>query len=352
MVKPKLLVIPNDPLKAYDKKGYSRKERYNYYNPNSEFEVAFLGVEENSETPFEFSGFKVFPSDRNLKGIKEVMEKVKPDLVRAYNGAWAAELSGKIGGEYNIPSIASVHNMFPEKGAKDVDRVFCASETVKKRCLEVGIDEGKIDLVYDGIDLTLFKNCEDSSELNHLNEQYSEKYKIISVGRLTWQKNLENLVKASKLVHDKLPGLLHLHIGNLGNAKEKIAEKVKLVKANHIQFITNVSQDKLPYFYSWADAFTMASVSEGFGLVYIEALACRTPVVTSDIQPMNDYIKNKYNGLLANPESSEDIAEKIYEILTNNSLYEKLQSNARKSVEKFDIRKLKKQEARLYKKLL
>jgi len=351
-MKPKLLVIPNDPLEAYDAKGYSRKERHNYFNPNSEFNVTILGFKDEKEKPFEYAGFKVYPINEKTNGLKKILEEVKPDLVRGYNGGWAAQLSGEIGKKLGIPSFTSVHDMDPTIEINKVNRTFCVSDTVKEKCLSIGIKEEKLMVLHDNIDMNLFKNYRGTKEVEYLNNKYSRKYKTLSVGRLVWEKNLENLLKASKIVKNELSDLVHIHIGEFGELKENINNLSKELKLNHFHLIPNKNQKELANFYSWADAFTMASVSEGFGIVYIEALACETPVVTSNIPPMNNLVFDRFNGLTANPHSPEDIAQKIIQLLTNKQLYQKIKSNTRKSVEKFDINKLKKQEAKFYKELL
>lgn len=350
MTKPKILALLPDPLWAYDRKGYSRQERHDYYNPNGEFEVSLVEFGQDDIKPYKFAGFKVYPSNSDLKNIKRIMGEVQPNLVRAYNGANDARLAGEIGRVYGIPSITSVHNLYPSKDITKIDKVICVSDAVKQKCLEKGALKDKLVVINEGVNLDLFKDCRDNSITYELGVKYPGDYRIISVGRLTWQKNLERLVEASNIANNQLGYLTHLHIGNLGQMKDELTKQIN--DSQHIHLLSNVTQEELPYFYSWADAFTMASVSEGFGLVYIEALACRTPVVTSNLPPMTEYVEDNYNGLLVDPNSSKDIAEKIYKILTNKSLHEKLRLNARESVKKFDIRKLKRQEAQLYYEML
>ncbi|MCD4666765.1 glycosyltransferase family 4 protein [archaeon] len=351
MSKPKLLLIPNDPVESYNHKGYSREERERYFNPNGEFEVSILGIKETRNDSFEFAGFPVYPSDLNLKDIEQIMRETKSDLVRGYNGDWCAELSGIIGKMYSIPSFISVHNLFPTSKIKEVDRIICVSNAAKKKCIEQGAKEEEIIVINDGINLDIFRDYRGTNSIEELQTRYNSKYRILSAGRLVWQKNLLNLMKASNIVYQELgKELLHLHIGDEGELKEDLENIVK--KSNHIIVIPNVEQENLAHFYSWANLFTMASISEGFGLVYIEALACGTPIITSDMAPMNIYTINDYNGLLVNPNFPEDIAQKMIKALTDRKLYEILRSNSRESVNAFDIKELKKLEAKFLKESL
>ena len=284
-------------------------------------------------------------------GLDKIVSEIKPNIVRSYGSNSEAEICTEIGRNYNIPSVTSIHNLFPTHKIKGIENIICVSDAVKEKCLEIGIDKKKLIVISNGLDLNVFRNYEESVKVDELTEKYSGKYRIISVGRLVWQKNLENLIKASKIVSDKLEGFSHIHIGEFGLLKDRISELSREINHRDFYLIPNVDQKTLAHFYSWANLFVMASISEGFGIAYIESLACETPVITSDIAPMNSYVFDKFNGLLVNPDSPEDIAKKIIIALTDNELYSTLKSNARPSVIKFDINKVKKQEADFYKRI-
>ena len=92
---------------------------------------------------------------------------------------------------------------------------------------------------------------------------------------------------------------------------------------------------------------------EGFGIVFIEALACEAIVVTSDIAPMNEYIKNMINGLLVKDyENPQALAEMIKLACTNSKVRESLKRNARKSVEEFEKSRVDNLEVSYYQKVL
>ena len=353
MNKPKVLILPNDPLKAYDHKGYSKEERSSYFNPDCAFDISIIEIPYyessfNAEPGqrYDYAGFPVFTLDKNFRGLNELLRIINPQIVRAY-GNNSAEVCSYIGRKLNIPSITSVHDLYPNSAIAKVDQVWCVSDAVKKASVEIGVNPSKIRILPNRVDLDVFSD-KGSTGL----EQYCGKYKIMSAGRLTWEKNLERLVEASRHVQRELGDVIHLHIGDTGEQKERIIEKIGEVGADHIQILPNMTQIQLARFYSWADIFAMASLSEGFGLVYIEALACGTPVVTSNIPPMNSYVKHEHNGLVANPKETESIAREMMRALTDQSLRRKLELNARESVKGFDTREIQSLEAKLYKKVL
>ena len=361
MNKPKLVIIPSDSLEDYNKKGYSSLERRAYYNPNNAFDVTLLGFQEKGNSPFEYAGFQVYPFNENpdhldnlnsweelkyLGKLKDVLSILKPDLIRGYGGFWSGRLAGEIGRYLKIPSVLSVHDLQPTNAVLTTDRVFCVSEAVRDKCLELGLDHSKTRILLDRVNTDLFKSYRGSTELESLKRKYSAKNITVSAGRLVWEKNIERLIDATEIVRKELGDYCHIHLGGFGNLKEPIEAKAKSFP--HFNILPNLPQGDLAKYYSLADAFVMASLSEGFGLVYIEALSCETPVVTSDSSPMNSYVKDGFNGLLVNPNSSNDIAKKTLELLTSHELYSRLRLNARPSIKRFDSKELEKREAELY----
>jgi len=352
MEKFRVLTIPNDPLEAYDRKGYSHEERHSYFNPNHEFDVTLLGVEETNQEEFTYAGFRVIPSDRSLSNINKIVREVKPHLIKGENGNWASELSAKIGRTHNIPSLTTVHDRFPSEEVGLVDKIICVSDEVKRRCIEKGARDGNCVIIDNGTDLQVFNDYRGSKRVDELLNMYSGNPRILSVGRLTWEKNLENLFMASKKAKEFFPDLTHIHIGRYGELREQLDKIVKDWDIHHLHFLPNQKQVDLPFFYSWADAFTMASLSEGFGIVYIEALSCETPVLTSNRLPMSLIVQDSYNGVLVDPESSQSICDGFYKLFSNKVFYLSLKSVARESVKKYDINLSKKKEAELYKSLI
>ena len=119
------------------------------------------------------------------------------------------------------------------------------------------------------------------------------------------------------------------------------------------EFIESVKNEDLSYYFSWADCMCTPSRWEGFGIVFIEALACEAVVVTSNIGPMNEFIKHKYNGLLVKDyENAEALAGMIKLACIDKELQKKIKNNARKSVEVFEKSNIDVLEVDYYKKVL
>ena len=96
---------------------------------------------------------------------------------------------------------------------------------------------------------------------------------------------------------------------------KKLAKKLNL---KNIFFIKNQPQDILNKLYNIADVSIISSRSEAFGLVAIEAMACGTPVIGSDIGGISDIITDD-NGMLFESENYHDLATKIKQVINNKS---------------------------------
>jgi glycosyltransferase involved in cell wall biosynthesis len=85
--------------------------------------------------------------------------------------------------------------------------------------------------------------------------------------------------------------------------------------ADYVTFSGFVPDDELPDYYRLADVFAMPSVAEGFGIVFLEAMACGTPVLAGNLDGSVDAVADGDLGLLVNPESVEDITHGLCALL-------------------------------------
>ena len=98
-----------------------------------------------------------------------------------------------------------------------------------------------------------------------------------------------------------------------------------------------MTDEDVPVLYRCADAFIFPSVKEGWGLVLLEAIASKLPIITSNIPPFTEFLNNN-SALLINPNSEEDIAKAMLDIL-NKNLVQKLIDNSRDIPERYSWKK-------------
>ena len=189
------------------------------------------------------------------------------------------------------------------------DHIIAISSFLKKRALRFGANSEKVSIIPNGVDLSLFKPL-----------QIKAKPKtIITTSRLAHKNNLENLI----LSLDYLPGYQLLIVGS----GELEARLKNLARGKKVRFLGHVAHEKLPPLLCSASVFVRVPFSEGFGNSFIEAMACKLPVVASKIGGITDFIVDGKNGLLANPENPEDIAKKVL-LLENKILCSRLSKAA------------------------
>ena len=205
------------------------------------------------------------------------------------------------------------------------DRIQVISEWLEKRARNYGF-KGRVDLVPNGTNLTR------KQENKKTRKQENEKV-ILTVSRLVKKNGVEDLIKASKLLNCQIAKLLIVGDGPLREKLEKIAEdlgvKDKVIFAGEVKF------DELGNYYELADVFCRPSLSEGFGNVFVEAMAHELPVVATPVGGIVDFLKDRETGFECEVQNPASIAEKLNYILDENNKIEveKIISQAKKMVE-------------------
>jgi glycosyltransferase involved in cell wall biosynthesis len=126
-----------------------------------------------------------------------------------------------------------------------------------------------------------------------------------------------------------------------------------IIQRNHIENIKEhilmpgyIVNSDLPYIYNGAFAFLYTSLRESFGIPLLEAMACGTPVITSNTSSMPEIAG--HNAILVNPESSDEIAEMMLQLERDKDFYEKLKVIGLERAKLFSWRKTAEQLLALY----
>ena len=146
------------------------------------------------------------------------------------------------------------------------------------------------------------------------------KKKVMVIIRGLKYKGDEVAMNTLNIVSSRIP--LHaIIVGNRSNI-EKLFQKV------NPRFMYSVFEkpddDTLAKLYSSADVFLFTSYAEGFGLPPLEAMACGTPVVTTDCKGIRDYARNGYNSLVVPAGNPKAAADAVINVLSDDKLREKL----------------------------
>lgn len=166
---------------------------------------------------------------------------------------------------------------------------------------------------------------------------------ILSVLSFGKHKNLSALIDAFILLKNKAPNAQLKLVGDVRNEFDKIEKKKLLerIKENNMEaniaFLGYVSDEKLQELYATCGLYVFPSLYEGFGLPVIEAQENKAPVVCSDIASLPEIGGNA--AIYFDPNSPEDIAQKMLQVMTDDGLKEELVSKGLNNVKKYTWKK-------------
>ncbi len=173
---------------------------------------------------------------------------------------------------------------------------------------------------------------------------------VIAVGRHSYQKGFDLLIKSWNLIAQKYPNWI-LKIYGDGNTKE-IIELINQLKLSN-NCILEHSTPNIVEKYLESSIFVLSSRFEGFGLVITEAMSCGVPPVSFACPcGPKDIIKDGEDGLLVENGNIEQLAEKICYLIENEDVRKEMGKKARINVERFKIENIVKQWDDLFKELL
>ena len=210
---------------------------------------------------------------------------------------------------------------------------------------KLGIPRERLAMIYNGYN-NWFKPIEDTS---HVTQKYiADEGYFFFLGNTDPKKNTERtLVAYSKYLQQS-------------DVKRKLlmadldAEYMNgIIQRNHIENIKEhilmpgyIVNSDLPYIYNGAFAFLYTSLRESFGIPLLEAMACGTPVITSNTSSMPEIAG--HNAILVNPESSDEIAEMMLQLERDEDFYEKQKAIGLERAKLFSWRKTAEQLLALY----
>jgi len=202
-----------------------------------------------------------------------------------------------------IPQIPGPRQMILE-AADAAAGIITVSQALKDALVELGVAAGKITVLRNGVDLVLFQpgaRDETRAKLGLLGRV------LLSVGHLIERKG-HNFVIAA------LPDLPEFSLMIAGEGPERstlerLAANLKV--SDRVRFLGNVPHAELHRVYSAADALVLASSREGWPNVLLEAMACGTPVVASNIWGNPEVVSRPEAGVLMNERSATGVAEGV-----------------------------------------
>ena len=149
---------------------------------------------------------------------------------------------------------------------------------------------------------------------------------VLYLGGFSLRKNVKLLIDTFNNIYSSLNGEFDLVIaGSLKDEGLKLKEYTEhLVGKEHIKFIGFVEDEFLPTLYNGCELFVYPSLYEGFGLPPLEAMSCKTPVITTNTTSIPEVVKNPY--ILVEPNNKHQLENRLVTILNNDRLRKALGS--------------------------
>jgi glycosyltransferase involved in cell wall biosynthesis len=214
------------------------------------------------------------------------------------------------------------------RGLVRANRVIAVSESTKRDCEQLlGVLPSRIRRVYNAPDPGfLEQSTTNGEEQRRILERYQIDYPfLLYAGNIRRHKNVPRLVEAFAVVREQLANhpcykdLRLVIIGDTISQYPAVRQTVIKSRAEQVvRFLGFVPFDTLRCFYQAAAAFVFPSRYEGFGLPPLEAMACGTPVVTSNVSSLPEVVGDA--AVQVNPENVFDIARGIRDVLLDETL--------------------------------
>jgi glycosyltransferase involved in cell wall biosynthesis len=224
------------------------------------------------------------------------------------------------------------------------DRVIAVSEGVRSNLIEeFNISVHKIQVIYNPVDINRI------TELSSVPPEHpffkSDVPVLVAVGRLVWQKGFDTLLMAFNLVIQEMDARL-IVVGE-GPEKESLEKMVQDFSITDKVFLIGFQRN--PYqFLSGADVFVLSSNVEGLSMVILEAMACGTPVITTDCRSgPREILRNGKFGFLVPVGDERALSKGILTLLKDRALRERFSRLGRERTKDFSVDKIIKQYERI-----
>lgn len=345
--------------------------------------------------PFEDGFFK--DSDSKLKSIFKTLstglhmnaDTIDANIVHCHT--WYSHFAGIMAKLcYGVPMVLTTHSLEPLRPWKreQLGRGYDASSWIEKTAIEMAdcliavseetkqdilthfnVDEDKIEVVYNGIDLKEYAVVKETNVLEAYGIDKNKPY-LLFVGRITRQKGIVHLVNAIKYIDANTQIVLCAGAPDTEEIAKEMEDAVAEASKtrDNIFWIDKMLDKKdVIQLYSHADVFCCPSIYEPFGIINIEAMACETAVVASAVGGIKEVVVEGETGLLVNLEQqnvapfepvnpdqfSRDLAEGVNKVIADKELRDKMAKKGRLRVEEFfDWKAIAKQTKNIYQSLI
>ena len=230
-----------------------------------------------------------------------------------------------------------------------INQIICLTKLEISQYLEAGIGSTtKYNFIYNGIDVeSMAQRRADRLTMRKDLRIGPNDYVGVSVGRLVPVKGYNHLIEAISLLKHNIPDIRLLLVGN-GRERKALEEQAEAAGLlDYVRFV-GLRRD-IPELLSCADIFILSSLNEGFGLVLVEAMAMRLPIVATRVGGVPEVVEHEKTGILVEAQDPQAMGNAIARLYHNRQWANDLgAAGYEKAKHTFDIRKITEQYKELY----
>lgn len=262
--------------------------------------------------------------------------RIKPDLVLVGHAHFAhlGWVLKRLSGARLVCSIYGIDAWEPlpsirRKALVASDCVISISRFTAARAEEVnGLPLQKVRVLHPSLDPHLLPRSTFS--------QTTESLSLLTVGRISLveqYKGHDVIIRAMPILLKKFPSLVYDVVGD-GDGRPLLEALAAQLNVTHaVNFRGFVSEQQLIEYYKNASVFVMPSRFEGFGLVFLEAMAYGKPIVAGDEDASVEVVRNEETGFTVTPKNTEEVANAIETLLSDDQLRQSMGKRGREVVE-------------------
>lgn len=193
-------------------------------------------------------------------------------------------------------------------------QVFSVSDSLKRHVVALGADSEKILVVGNGVDTSKFYPLNKHYARSQLNID-EDALVLISVGALVDRKGFHRVIEVLPALIEKFPSLIYLIVGgdspegNMHSELQNLVYDLRLEK--QVKFLGAMPAEQLKTPLSAADLFVLATANEGWANVFLEAMACGLPVITTDVGGNREVVSSNRYGIIVPFGNAELLANSL-----------------------------------------
>lgn len=266
----------------------------------------------------------------------------------AYPDGFGAVLLGKL---FRIPVTITIRGTIKKLlnyplikfqiiyALKNAVKIFAVCNDLKSVAVSLGVSNNKVEVIPNGIDIEKFKPIDKLTARKELGIAADKKI-LISVGGLVERKGFHRVLSVLPQVKQAIPDIMYVMVGgpsvegNYGPVLMRMVKELSL--RDYVMFAGQQLHDNLYKWFSASDIFCLATSNEGWANVFLEAMACGLPVVTTRVGGNEEVVSSDDYGMLFELEDKDGMAHAIIKSVQKEWNREKIINYARKNT--WDIR--------------